>query len=327
MQRPVEPDSRFGEYWRDLDEFVLAPMRVLLNDWRGRIGLAIVLTYLLMGTLGVVVLEPPHSSIEDAMLQPFQDWRYPLGTDLSGQGMFTLVVYATVPILKMVSAGAVFAILMGAVVGMVAGYKGGTVDTVLMMLTDILLTLPGLPLVILLAFLFEPRSPYLIGLILAINNWTGLARAIRSQMLTLRDENYVEASRLLGISTPRIIYKDIAPNLMPYIAVNFMQASRRIIFESVALYFLGILPFSQPNWGVIMNLAYQQGTIYSLSGAHWMLVPMFTIVLFSLGLIFLAQGADQVFNPRVRARHAKTVPTESEDEEVAESGTTTTAQP
>lgn len=304
--------SRLDEYWRDVDEYVLAPMRVLLDDWRGRLGLTIVLVYVFMGTIGILIVEAPHSNMDAVMVPPFQNWQYPLGTDLSGKGMFASVVHATPPILKMIASGAVFAILAGALVGMVSGYKGGLVDQALMVVTDILLTLPGLPLVILLAFLFEPESPYIIGLILAINNWTGLARAIRSQMLTLRDAEYVESSRLMGISTPRIIYKDIVPNLMPYIAVNFMQASRRIIFESVGLYFLGILPFSKPNWGVIMNLAYQQGSIYSLEGAHWLLVPMFTIVLFSLGLILLAQGADQVFNPRVRARHAKTIPTEDD---------------
>lgn len=299
--------SRSEKYRRYIDRSIAAPVRILWDDWRGKIGIIIVFLYILMGTLGVVFIDVPSSQVEDRFIPPFQTLKYPLGTDISGQGVFALIVHATPPMLKMIFAGGVFAIAIGSIIGMVSGYKGGTIDQLLMVITDSLMTLPGLPLVIIISFLLEPRSPYVIGVILAINNWTGLARALRSQMLTLRDAEYVEAARIMGDSLPSIVQKDILPNLMPYIAINFVGASRRIIFESVALYYLGVLPTSVRNWGLMINTAYTSGgALYSTELIHWLLAPILAIVLLSLGLVLLSQAADRVFNPRIRASHAKT---------------------
>jgi peptide/nickel transport system permease protein len=168
------------------------------------------------------------------------------------------------------------------------------------------MTIPGLPLVIVLAVALEPENPFVIGLLLTVNAWAGLARTIRSQVLSLRSESYVEASRIMGVSTPHIIYDDILPNIMPYVLINFMSAARNVIFSSVGLYFLGILPFTTLNWGVMMNLAYKNSALLTLNAAHWLIIPMFVISLLSYGLIMFSQGMDRVFNPRVRARHATT---------------------
>ncbi len=90
---------------------------------------------------------------------------------------------------------------------------------------------------------------------------------------------------------------------MPYIVVNMANAARRIIFAAVALYFLGVLPFSDANWGVMLDNAYNSGALYRTDALHWLLVPMIAISGIAMGLILLAQSLDQVFNPRIRARH------------------------
>nr|WP_303650250.1 ABC transporter permease [Halalkalicoccus sp. NIPERK01] len=205
---------------------------------------------------------------------------------------------------------------MATVIGTTSGYKGGLVDSVLMTLTDVLLTIPGLPLVIVLAGVLPiAGNPYAIGVLLSINAWAGLARALRSQVLTLRDAEYVEASRIMGISTPKILSADIVPNLMPYITMNFVQQARAVIFGSVGLYFLGILPYNRTNWGVMMNDAVRQaGATSSATAFHWLLMPMLAVILLSMGLTLFAQSADRLFNPRVRARHAKTVGGDDTDE-------------
>lgn len=310
--------------YRRADRSLLAPFRIIWNDWRGKVGLSLIILYILMGTVGPHLFPEPLTDIEHQLVGPFETWQYPLGTDQSGRGMLAQVVYATPPMLKMVLAGGVFAVLLGSAIGMIAGYKGGYVDYALMIVTDTLMTLPGLPLIIVLAFLVDPESPYIIGVLIAINAWTGLARAIRSQMLPLRNIEYVEANRLMGIPTWKILLKDITPNLAPYIAVNFVMASRQIIFDSVALYFLGVLPTQDPNWGVMMDQAYSSGgALYSWDAAHWIIVPGLAVVGFSFGLILFAQAADKLFNPRIRARHQKTTRTGDEEEESAEPETTT----
>ena len=172
-----------------------------------------------------------------------------------------------------------------------------------MTVTDVVLTIPGIALVIVLASIYQPESPLVVGLILGIDNWPKLARTVRSQVLSIREEAFTEASRIMGLSELHILRKDVVSNLMPYISVNFATSARKIIFESVGLYFLGILPRSNLNWGLMMNDAYNQANLTNPDQIHWLLVPMALIILISLGFILLAQGLDRVFNVRLRARH------------------------
>ncbi|MFC6734087.1 MULTISPECIES: ABC transporter permease subunit [unclassified Haladaptatus] len=300
--------SRREQYWRAFDEKVLTTFRVISKDWRALVGLSIITVFVLMGTVGVLVVAPPEAGKGPVLLQPFQTMEYPLGTSDLGESLFAQTVHATPAMLKMVVGGAVFATGMSLIWGVFAGYAGGSIDRAMMTIADILMTIPGLPLIIVISTLLQPRDPFVVGIILTINGWAGFARALRSQVLTLRNKSYVEASRTMQLSTPRILFIDIIPNLMPLVMVNFVGRARSVIISSVALYFLGILPYSTANWGVMLQSAYSSATWYNMNAVHWILVPILTIVVFSLGLILFGQGMDRIFNPRIRARHMKTTP-------------------
>jgi peptide/nickel transport system permease protein len=334
--------SRQKRLYRNLDRLLFAPVRVSMADWRMPVGLAIVVFFVLLGTVGVQIVPEPSlneappftgafSGGLDAITQeggwidfvqislfgtgvmvPWIELYIPLGTGRLGQSIAKQLVHATPAMLKMALAGAVFSTGVAVIVGTLAGYKGGLLDTVLMTVTDVMLTIPGLPLVILLAAIYQPSDPFVVGVILAIDNWPGLARSLRSQVLTIRGESYVEAARAMGIGSDTILSRDVIPQLMPYILINGAIAARDVIFESVALYFLNLLPASTFNWGVMMNNAYQAGALANVDRAgHWLFAPMFILTLFSFGLIILSQGMDRVFNPQLRAKYAKTV---SDDE-------------
>jgi len=304
--------TRAGRFRALLDEAVIAPAKILANDPRALVGLTIVTLFFALGTIGVAIVPIPYASDGPNLLSPFQSAKFLLGTDIVGKGIFAQLVHATPAMLKMVVSGGLFATGMATVWGTVAGYKGGNVDQVMMTISDIVMTIPGLPLVVVLAAFFEPSDPFVVGLLLAVNSWAGFSRALRSQVLTIRQESYVEASRTIGIGTGAIVLWDILPNLMPLIAVRAANSARSVIFRSVGLYFIGILPFSSFNWGVMMNQAYKSGALLDMRLAHWFVAPMLTIVVFSLGLILLSQGLDRIFNPRIRAKH--TADTNSDDE-------------
>jgi peptide/nickel transport system permease protein len=244
---------------------------------------------------------------------------FPLGTNKLGQDLTYQAFYSIVPLGKMMIAGALLTIGLGTSVGIIAGYKGGTIDRILSTITDVFINLPGLPLVIVLSILFKPQNEFLIGLLLAVASWAGLARAIRSQVLTLREESFVEAARAMDIPTHRLVYQEILPHLMPYITVNTAQAAQNVIFAAVGLYFLGILPFTGANWGVMLSQAYADQAFFNPSKIHWLYIPLVFITVFSIGLILLAQSLDRVFNPRVRARHGEQADLEVEegDEQVS----------
>ena len=298
-----------------IDEKILAPARITWSDWRARTGVLVVLTYLFVGTFGLLLITKPSPNQGGYLVGAFRTLEYPLGTTASGVSLLSQVVHATPSMLTMVASGAVFTVCLGTAFGTIAGYKGGTVDRVLMVVTDIMMTIPGLPLTIVLASALQIEgNPVIIGVLVTVNAWAGLARAIRSQVLTLRDAEYVEASRIMGMETSVIISGDIVPNLMPYITMNFVQQARAVIFGVVGLYFLGVLPYNSNNWGVMMNAAVNRaGATSSAAAFHWLLVPMMAVIGLALGLTLLAQGADRIFNPRVRARHAETVATDEDE--------------
>jgi peptide/nickel transport system permease protein len=299
------------------DKWIGAPFKILWSDYRGKVGIFVVVLYVLMGTVGPMVVRPPEANQGLPLVQPFQNMAFPLGTDGLGQDLLALMVHATPAMLKMMLAGAIFGNFVGITLGMISGYYGGTVDKVIMTFTDTIGSIPGIPLLLILAAILEPRNPFLVGVILNINGWAGGARGIRSQVLPLVDEEYVEASRAMGEPVSNILLKEILPNLLPLIFIGFLGGATAVITLSVGLYFLGILPFTTLNWGVVLNYAYKQsGAMYSIESAHWLLVPLVTITGLTFGLTLLAQSFDQVFNPRVRARHlGRERSAEAEEEE------------
>nr|WP_263019729.1 ABC transporter permease [Natronobiforma cellulositropha] len=207
----------------------------------------------------------------------------------------------------MIIAGAIATVVLGVSVGTLAGFRGGNTDRILMTICDIVISIPGLPLIIVIAAIVEPRHPAMVGLVLSVAAWGGLGRSIRSEVLKVRSHEYVEASRAMGVGTAPIIVKDILPNIWPYILINLANHARGIIFASVALYYLGFLPISSQNWGVVLNNAEAAGSLYTMGHFHFILAPMIFIISLSMGLILLAQSLDRISNPRIRARHAKSV--------------------
>jgi len=298
------------------EEFIRAPLRIMWNDWRGRFGIVILFLYIMMGTIGVWLIDTPTAFAGEPRTGPFQSINHILGTTNIGQDLFALIVHSTPAMLIMIAAGGMFTAILGTVVGTIAGYKGGNLDQVLMTVSDIVMTVPGLPLVAVLAVTIEPENPAIVGIILAVNGWALLARVVRSQVLTIREKSFVEASRAMGIPGWKIILRDILPGLMPFITINAVSAGRKIIFNAVGLYFLGLLPYTSLNWGVIMNNAYTNDAMTNLDMAYWIIIPSLTVILLSYALIMLAQSTDYVFNPKVRTKHMKTGETTTATEEL-----------
>lgn len=305
---PLEVVSDVDQTWQDtvrslVNAYILVPGRIMITDYRALLGFGIVFGYLFVGTVGVWLMEPTTMWDGERLVQSFETMAHPLGTDPQGRDILTLLVYGTRPILLMMLSGGLFIITVGTAIGTVAGFSRGRLDQILSTITDVALTIPGLPLVIVLAVTLNPESPVLIGILLAINGWGGLARNLRSQVLSIREEDYVEAAKAMNVSTGNVLLKDVLPNMMPYILYNFMSSMRGVLFASVGLYYLGVLPYSQENWGVLLEQAYSGGALTTWSMFHWILWPIVAVVVLSIGLILLSQSTDKLFNPRVRARH------------------------
>ena len=186
-------------------------------------------------------------------------------------------------------------------IGMLAGLQGGMMDAVLMLMTNAILTVPSLPVLMIVASVWKVKDPVRLGLLLSIWAWGGLARAIRSQVLSLREREFIEAARALGLGTFHTVFRELLPNVMPYVAINFFSIMRGAITASVGLMFLGLIPFKATNWGMMLSLAaWQTGAIYVPKALFYFGSPMACIILFQLGAFFFANGLDEVLDPRLR---------------------------
>lgn len=299
--------DRRAVLYRKLDRSVYAPIKIVLSDWRGAAGFTIILTFFAIGFIGPRFVYSPTTTFETWISPLEAGLSHPLGTTNTGVDILSLMVHGTTPVLIMIVTGAIATVCIGVSVGTVAGFRGGTMDRILMTICDIVISIPGLPLIIVIAAIIEPRHPAMVGVVLSIAAWGGLGRSIRSEVLKVRGHEYVEASRAIGIGTAPIILRDILPNIWPYILINLANNARNIIFASVALYYLGFLPISSQNWGVVLNNAEEAGALYTLDQVHFIIAPIVFVILLSMGLILLAQSLDRISNPRIRARHAKSV--------------------
>lgn len=273
---------------------------LLTRHPQNMIGLGIVVLYGFMAIVGPTLYPAVLATNANAIYLP-PSWAYPLGTDYAGRSVLALVVIGTRSVLEVASVAAVITVVVGVTVGLWSGFLGGWVDQILMRITDLFLTVPSLPLLILIASIVVLTNPLLIAVLLSITAWGGLARAVRSQVLSYREREYIEAARSLRLGTTHIVFREITPNLMPYIVMHLLLAVTGAIYAEVGLFYLGVFPFKANNWGVMLNLAYNQGgAIYSSQSMFYLISPMAAILFLQLGIVLLLRFVEEVFNPRLR---------------------------
>ena len=193
-------------------------------------------------------------------------------------------------------------VFIGVVVGLVSGYFGGRFDAVAMRVVDVFLTIPGLPLIIVLASILRVTNPLVLAAVLSITAWAGLARVIRSQALSLRMADFVDAAKISGLPLGNIIGRQLLPNVGPYVAISFMLAITGAIYAEIGLFVLGVAPVSGSNWGVMINLAMSQGALYTTKSLSYLFAPMVAIVILQVAFIFFTRALDSIFNPRLRVQ-------------------------
>lgn len=263
-------------------------------------GLIIVLFFALMAAFGPL-LYPPVLPMDATQIYAGPSLAHPLGTDFQGTDVLAEIVTGARFVLLGAFFAAMFTVVIGAGVGLVAGYFRGWHDSVLMRVTDFILTVPSFPLLIILSTVWKFSSPLALGLVLGVTGWGGLARAVRSQAFSLRERGFIEAARGLGLSSWHIVLREMFPNLAPYIVMNLLLATTGSIYSEIGLFFLGILPFSTNNWGVMLNMAFtQSGAMYTKSGLLYMLSPLVCIMLVTFGVVLLLDAVDELFNPRLK---------------------------
>jgi peptide/nickel transport system permease protein len=248
----------------------------------------------------IIPLDTQTNYVERLQLPSLE---HPFGTDYAGRDTLSQFVHGSRNVLVVAFLSALFTLLIAFIMGTVSGVMGGTVDAILMFITNIILTVPSFPIMMVLSMVIKISDPVTFGLVLSIWSWAGLARAIRSQILSLKQRDFIEASRILGLGLPHIIFAEMLPNITSYIAINFIMIMRGAITASVGLMVLGLVPFSSTHWGMMLQMAISNtGALYGSSAIIYFLVPVLGIVFFQMGCLFFANGLDEALNPRLRAQ-------------------------
>jgi len=273
------------------------------RHWMGIAGVAIIAAFVLIGLLADILA--PYTwgfSIPDIstyLLPPSP--LHPLGTNQFGQDIYSRLLYGARISLLVGFSASLIAVGIGTSVGLIAGYFGGYIDIVLMRITDVFLSLPTLPLMLIFLVLLG-QGLWNIIIVIAILGWTGTARMVRSETLSLRERPLTEAAHAIGASDIWIISRHILPNVLPLVLANMILGVVNAILAEAGITFLGFGDiFGMPSWGIVLHFASTQGAL--INGAWWWFVPPgVCILLTALGFAFASHAADRVVNPRLRRR-------------------------
>ncbi len=224
-----------------------------------------------------------------------------LGTDTQGRDIATHIVHGGSILILTAVVGGVIATLIALVFGSLAALVGGALDSALTALTNLVLAIPRLPLLVVLAGLIRFDNMLFLGVLIGLLGWPALMRAIRAQVLSLRERDFVEAARSLGLGANHIMFREILPNMISYVMINFIFAITFAMYEQIALLVLGLAPIDDYTWGVMLYFGRSRGTLYNVDGASMALSPVLAIAFFQVCLVLFARALEEVFDPRLRS--------------------------
>lgn len=266
-------------------------------DFKLALGLFLTISIVLFALFGSFFTQDPRN-YDNGTFEP-PSGAHLLGTNNLGADLLAQVAEGARGSLLVGLTAGFIAVTLSLFFGIVAGYMGGFIDELLSLITNIMLVIPGLPLVIVIASYLQNRSMWLIALVLGFTSWAGGAVVLRLQAKSLRTRDYVAASRVAGEKTHRIILVEILPNLLPLLAAMFLSAVVLAILSEAGLSFLGLGPSGAITWGTMLNQASQHNAFHV--GAWWWFIPPGALIaLLGCGLSLINFAIDETINPKLR---------------------------
>jgi peptide/nickel transport system permease protein len=224
-----------------------------------------------------------------------------LGTDDSGKDIWVQIVNGGKDVIYVAVVAALISTAIAVTFGALAGFLGGWLDSGIVAITDIFLTVPRLPLLAVLATFIKLDNMTFLGVLLGLLGWPFLLRAVRAQIFSLKERDYVEAARALDLGVGHIVFREMLPNMMAYIIISFTLGLTNAVYEQVALIFLGLVPFSESNWSVMINWGWNHGAMFFKNSIWYIMSPVVAIALLQLAVISMSRSLELVFNPRLRS--------------------------
>jgi peptide/nickel transport system permease protein len=264
------------------------------------VGLVIVLALLLVGPVGARFIDSKLAEpLSELPAQP-PSWELPLGSDDQGRNLLAVMVAGLPLTLKVGFLAGAIGLTIGIVLGFLAGFLGGFVDATIRMTVDTLLTVPALLVLIIIAASIKGVITIgVMAMVIASLAWMYPTRTIRSQVLTLRERAYVQIARFNGVGRLETVFREMLPNLLPYLAAGFVGQVSGAVLATIGLEALGLGPQNEPTVGMTIYWSLHFNAM--LRGMWWWWgPPIAVVVLLFVGLFLVSSGLDEVANPRRR---------------------------
>jgi peptide/nickel transport system permease protein len=262
-------------------------------------GLSLILLIGLFSLFGTLLIDPERTEVGAGRPAQSPSSEHILGTDQQGRDVFADLAYGTPASLVIGLIAGLIGVGIGTALGFMAGYFRGYWDTFISLTTDVFLTIPALLVLVVIASMTTVLSIEAMGLLIGFFAWMGPARTIRAQVLTLRDRSYVDVAKFNGVKDIEIIWRELVPTLMPYIAASFVGTVAAAILASIGLSALGLGPQNEPSLGLTIYWSVTYGALIREMW-WWFGPPIVVIVMLFIGLFLMTAGLDQVSNPRLR---------------------------
>ena len=270
----------------------------------GFLGAGILLCFILMALFAPIlprlseIYDPVQGMDPEILGTSSPSGRHLLGTDAWGGDILSQLMHGARTALLVAVVAAATSVTIGTLIGLVAGYFAGLVDGSLMRLVDVMLTLPLIPLVLVVSLALGQLSIWGVVLLIGFLGWPGIARVIRAQALSLRTRDFIESARAYGAGNARIILRHMAPSVLPLAFVYMSLTANGAIFLEAALSFLGLGDPNTVSWGMMLQWCFKTGNTFR--APYWMLPPGLSISALCFSFYLIGRGLDEVVNPKLR---------------------------
>lgn len=261
-------------------------------------GVTLLGLVIIIAIVGPLLVDPALGKVGATIPRSPPGAAHWLGTDGQGRDMFTVLILAMPQTLKVGLLAGLISLSVGVALGLIAGFTGGVVDTVIRLASDVMMTIPGIAILVLVASNVREMTVELMALIVASLSWMVATRTIRAQTLSLRERGYVQVARLNGTSGLKLIFVEVLPNLLPFIAASFVITVSNAMLATIGLEALGLGPQNELTLGMTIYWAQFFGAI--IRGMWWWWgPPIFAISLIFIGLMLTSAGMDSFANKRL----------------------------
>jgi peptide/nickel transport system permease protein len=279
-------------------------LNLLWRNRKSRIGILMVAFVVIIAIIAPWISVSDPNAFNGFVTDPAPSWHHLFGTTDQGSDIFSQVVVGARRSLILGATAAAIATALAAVLGITGAYMGGLVDEWVNLLTNVFLTIPAIPLLIVISGFLQSKSIWTTAFVIALVLWAFEARILRGQALSLRNRDFVLAARASGESTWRVVFGEVMPNMISRIAAAFVLVFYVALLVDAGLKFLGLGDTTATSWGATIYWAQVNSTV--LQGEWWpFFFPSLALSFTVLGLVLILAGIDEVSNPRLRTERRK----------------------